>query len=134
MDERAAPLFKFGVVNPTHFVVAVIHDAARADQAAAAPRDAGFTTDDVRVIPGQDVLNTEHTYHGTKVVLATLAGLFPSEERAAVEEYVAEAERGACFLVVKAPEQERRGLARGILAEHGGHAMRYYGDNTITDL
>ena len=134
MAERIAPLFRFGVFNPKHFIVAVIDEKAPAEQAAAALGDAGFPPDDVRVIAGHQVLAAEITYKDQKGVLARLAGLFPTEEQAAVNDYVEEAERGAFFLAVKAPDHEQRTRARGILAAHGGHAMRYYGENTITDL
>lgn len=134
MDERLRNLFRFGAFNPTHFTISVIHDAARAEQAAAALRDAGFAPLDVHVVPGLDVLSTQLAYDDAKGVLARLAGLFPAEERAAAQEYIAEAERGALLMLVKTPEHEQRSRARDILAAHGGHATRYYGENTITDL
>lgn len=42
MAERFTPLFRFGVFNPTHFIIAVLDDEASAEQAAAALGDAGF--------------------------------------------------------------------------------------------
>lgn len=123
-----------GLIPDDEGGISDIHDGVQAEQAVAALRDAGFAPDDVRLVPGREVLGTELLYKDTKGVLARIAGLFPSEEHAAVEEYVEEAERGALFVVVKAPEQEQRSLATGLLAAHGGHAMRYYGENTITDL
>ena len=105
-----------------------------AEQAATALQASGFAPDDVRVVLGQQVLSTELAYKDQRGVLARLAGLFPAEEKPAVKEYVQEAESGAVFLVVRAPEREQRTLATGILAAHGGHAMRYYGEHTITDL
>jgi hypothetical protein len=66
--------------------------------------------------------------------LARLANLFPSEEQSAIEEYLAEAERGASFVSVQAHSPDERSRARDVLKGHGGHAMRYYGDQTITDL
>jgi hypothetical protein len=135
MDERLRLLFRFGAFNPTHFIISVIHDGTRAEQAAAALRDAGFAAPvDVHVVPGLDVLSTQLAYDDARGVLARLAGLFPAEEQAAAQEYIAEAERGALLMIVKAPEREQRTRARGILAAHGAHAIRYYGENTITDL
>ena len=134
MDERLRLLFRFGAFNPTHFIISVVHDAARAEQAAAALRDAGFAPDDVHVVPGLDVLSTQLAYDDARGVLDRLAGLFPAEEQAAAKEYLEEAERGAFLMIVKAPEREQRTRARGILVAHGAHAIRYYGENTITDL
>lgn len=134
MAERFTPLFRFGVFNPTHFIIAVLDDEARAERTEAALQDAGFAPHDVRFVPGREVLSVELTYKHTKGVLAKLAGLFPAEEQAAVNEYVAEAERGAFFLAVRAPERGQRTTARGVLKTHGARAMRYYGENTITDL
>ena len=134
MDERLRLLFRFGAFNPTHFIISVVHDPARAEQAASALRDAGFAPVDVHVVPGLDVLSTQLAYDDAKGVLARLAGLFPAEEAAAAKEYIAEAERGALLMIVKAPEPAQRTRARDVLAAHGGHATRYYGENTIMDL
>lgn len=136
MAERLAPFFqfRFGVFNPKHFIVAVFSDEARAEQAVAALRDAGFAPDDVRLISGQQVLSTELEYKNQKGALARLAGLFPAEEADAVKQYVEQAERGALFMAVKAPDQEQRTVVKDILAVHGAHTIRYYGENTITNL
>jgi hypothetical protein len=134
MSEHDPQLFRFGVFNPKHFIISVVGDAVVGEQAATALRAAGFPPDDVRVITGDQVLATESSYGDQKGVLSRLAGFFPSEEAAIVDQYVAEAERGAHFVAVKAPEREQRTQARGILAAHGAYAMRYYGENTITDL
>jgi hypothetical protein len=134
MAERGGPRFRFGVFNPTHFIIAVIDDAAQAEAAAGALRESGFAPDDVRVITGEQVLDNERAHDDSKGMLARLASLFPAEEQEAVSAYVARAERGAFFLAVRAPEQDQRSTARGILAAHGGHMMRYYGENTVADL
>ena len=134
MAERNPELFRFGVFNPKHFIIAVIRDADKAEQAATALRDAGFAADDVWVVPGQTVLDTEREYHDSKGFLARLAGLYPAEEAERVQEDMPEAERGASFVAVIAPEEKQRTVAAGILAAEGGYNMRYYGENTITDL
>lgn len=134
MAEHIAPLFRFGVFNPKHCIVCVIQDGARAEQAAAALQDGGFTPDHVKVVTGAEVLDNERVHGESKGRLARLIGLFPAEEQAVVNENVKDAERGAHFVVVKAQEQEQRTAARGILASHGAHSIRYYGENTITDL
>ena len=134
MAERIAPLFRFGVFNPKHSIVSVIQDGARAEQAVAALQDAGFPPDDVKVVTGEQALENERVHDESKGRLDRLIGLFSAEEQAAVDEYVDETERGAHFVVVKAQEQEQRTVAKGILVSHGGHDIRYYGENTITDL
>lgn len=77
MAERIAPLFRFGVFNPKHFIVAVIDDAAQAEQATAALRDTGFASGDGRLVTGQQVLTNERLNDDGKGVLARLGGLFP---------------------------------------------------------
>ena len=134
MAERIVPWFRFGVFNPKHFIVSVIRDGARAEQAVAALRDAGFTPDDVKLVTGQQVLDNERVHAESKGRWERLAALFPAEEQAAVDGYVKEAERGAHFVAVKAQELEQRTVAKSILVSHGAHAIRYYGENTITDL
>ena len=135
MTEAKNPLATaLGTYYPRHYVVAAIDDPARASQALAALREAGFDDAAAELCPGPQFVKNWQDFLAHRSLRERVEGLFPAEERQAVEEYLAEAERGASFVTVHAPERERRERARELLKANGGHAMRYYGDNTITDL
>jgi hypothetical protein len=124
----------FGTYFPRHYVVAVIHDAAKAEAAAAEIRAAGYDEGAVEVWRGERVLANHAAYLERHGLLNRVASLFPGEESEVLAEYLAEARNGANFVTVLAPHPGPRETARGILRAHGGHAMRYYGNHTFTDL
>jgi hypothetical protein len=135
MAEAKNPLATvLGAYSPTHYVVAVVDDPAAASSALAALQAAGFADVAVELCPGPRFLENYRDFVAHRGPLERAEGLFPAEEQAAVTEYLAEAERGASLVTVHAPRREERARAREILAAHGGHGMRYYGDYTITDL
>ncbi|HEU5433243.1 MAG TPA: hypothetical protein VFU81_16375 [Thermomicrobiales bacterium] len=135
MTEGKNPLATaLGVYAPTHFVIAAIDDPATATGALAALKAAGFADAAVELCPGSQFLKNYRDFVDHRSLGERVEGLFPSEEQAAAKEYLAEAERGASFVTVHAPQRAERDRARDILSAHGGHAMRYYGDNSITDL
>lgn len=135
MTEATNPLATaLGVYAPTHFVVAVFDDPATATKAQAALRTAGFADAAVELCPGAQFLHNYRDFVAHRSLAERVEGLFPSEEQAAANEYLAEAERGASFVTVHAPERADRERAHEILAAHGAHGMRYYGDRTITNL
>ena len=135
MTETKNPLATaLGTYYPRHYVVAVVDDPAAATRALAALKGAGFDDAAAEICPGPNFLKNYRDFVEGRNLFERLVGGFPSDERDAVEEYVAEAERGASFVTVHATERARREEAIALLKEHGGHAMRYYGDNTITEL
>ena len=135
MTEPKNPLATvLGTYYPTHYLVAAFDDPARAVQALTAVQQAGFAEAAAELCPGPEFLKNYHDFVANRTLFQRAAELFPAEEHAAVEEYLAEAERGASFVTVHAPERADRDRAQPILHAHGGHAMRYYGEHTITDL
>jgi len=123
-----------GGYYPRHYVVAVLDDPAMAIKALSALQSDGFSDAATEICPGPDFIRNWSDFVAHRGPLARLVNLFPAEEQSAVEEYLAEAERGASFVTVHATTTEERNRARDLLKQHGGHAMRYYGDHTITDL
>jgi hypothetical protein len=123
-----------GFYYPRHYVVAVIDDPAKAIQALAALREAGFDDAAAELCPGPDFLTNYRGFVDGQNLFQRASRLFPVEEEDAVKEYLAEAERGASFVTVYTPKHDERDRARDLLKQHGGHAMRHYGERTITDL
>ena len=112
MTEEKNPLATaLGVYYPTHFVVAAFDDPASATGALAALRAAGFADAAVELCPGPRFLENYYDFVANRGLLERAAGLLPSEEPAAAE-YVAEAERGASFVSVHAPQRAERERAR----------------------
>lgn len=133
-DERNPLATALGTYYPRHYVVAVVNDPAAATKALAALQEDGFAEAAAEICPGPDFITNWSNFIAHRGRLARLADLFPAEERDAVEEYLAEAERGASFVTVHAVTTDERNRARDLLKTHGGYDMRYYGDRTITDL
>ena len=123
-----------GTYSPRHYLVAVFDDPSRADTALHALREAGFAESNAAICPGSQFLTNWTDFARHRGPLERLAGVYPSEEHAALEEYLAEAERGASFVTVHLAGQPDITRARDLLQPLGGHGMRYYGDLTITDL
>lgn len=130
---------KLGTFYPSGYVVAMVRDPAKAGQAAEALVAAGFAQSDVAVFGGKQVID----YHNQVVVkrheqrrglLERLVELFPADETGVMNEYLAEAESGASIVTVYAPERDQQTRAGATLKEHGGYAVRSYGDRTYTDL
>lgn len=133
-DEMNPLATALGTYYPRNYVVAVIHDPGAALKALDALRGAGVADAAAAICPGPDFIKNWSDFVAHRGPLARLANLFPAEEQSAVEEYLAEAEGGASFVTVQATTLDERNRASDLLRQYGGHAMRYYGDRTITDL
>jgi hypothetical protein len=123
-----------GTYSPRHYLVAVFDDPARAATALHALHEAGFADASAAICPGQQFLVNWTDFAKHRGPLARLVDLYPSEEHAALEDYLAEAAQGASFVSIHLTEHQDITRVRDVLKPLGGHAMRYYGDLTITDL
>jgi hypothetical protein len=131
-DREDATLW--GTFYPRGYIVGVVHDWHKAEAAAAKLREAGFAEGEIHTHSGQDVLAHHEELMKNRNVAERIASSVPSDESAAVDEYLAEARRGSCFVTVHAPEQAQVARARDVLRDEGVHAMRHYERSTITDL
>jgi hypothetical protein len=133
-DVRNPLATALGTYYPRGYVVAVIHDPASATNALAALQGEGFVDTAAAICPGPEFVKNWSDFTAHRGPLARIADLFPAEEQSAVEEYLVEAENGASFVTVYATTPDDRNRARDVLRNFGGHSMRYYGDQTISDL
>lgn len=122
-----------GTSNPKHEVVAVLHDPSRATQALGALKTEDFSDASAEMWPGPVFIRNSNDLRADRSLLEPAPGLFPAEEHVAVEEYLAEAERGASVVTDHAPERKQRDQARQTDETNGGGAMRHHGEHTITD-
>ena len=123
-----------GTYSPRQYLVAVFDDPGRATTALHALHEAGFADSSAAICPGQQFLANWTDFARHRGPLERLVDLYPSEEHVALEAYLAEAAQGASFVSVHLTEDRDITHTRDLLKPLGGHAMRYYGDLTITDL
>lgn len=124
----------WGTYYPRGYIVGVVHDWRKAEAAAAKLREAGFPEAEVHTHTAQDVLARHEEFQKNRNVVQRIAGAIPTDEGAAVDEYIDEARKGSCFVTAHAPERAQVARARDILWDEGVHAMRHYERSTITDL
>ena len=123
-----------GTYAPRHFLIAVFDDPARAATALNALHDGGFADSTASICPGPQFLADWADFVRHRGLGERLVDLVPSEEHAALDEYLTEAKGGASVVTVHLTTHPDITRARDILKPLGGHAMRYYGDLTITGL
>jgi hypothetical protein len=124
----------FGTFYPKGYVIAVVEDDGAAEGAAAAVRAAGFPGEEVRLFAGDEVLAIHERYLKERSVLQRIGGAFPSEEAAALGEYLDAARGGRRFLTVHAPESAEADRVATALADQPIAMIRHYGQRTIRDL
>jgi hypothetical protein len=124
----------FGVFYPKHYIVTVFAERSAAESAASALEAAGFGADAINTWDGVEVAANHDKYVAERGILQKIGSLFPSEEHDVLNDYIDQARAGGTFLTVFTPEEGQRQMAAPIIADAGGVLMRYYGDNTITNL
>ena len=135
MHDDVTPLATaLGTYSPRHYLIAVFDDPARAATALNALHDGGFADSSAAICPGPQFLENWADFARHRGLLERLVALYPSEEHAALSEYLDAAARGASFVSVHVTSHQDITHARNVLKPLGSHAMRYYGNLTITDL
>lgn len=115
-------------------MIAVVEEDEAAAGAAVAVRAAGFPDEEVRLFAGDEVLAIHARYLKEWSVLQRIGGAFPSEEAAALGEYLDAARRGRRFLTVHAPGPGAADRVAAALADRPVAMIRHYGERTIRDL
>ncbi len=133
-----APGFKFGeslfgIFYPQQYTVAVLDDAAQADRIGLAFRETPFSGD-IQRWTGREMLERYGPTGKRRRFWHRLSSLLPSEEGAALQQWLNEGARGSHFIAVHSPRPEQMRQAQVLLASHGARAMRHYGRWTVTDL
>jgi trehalose-6-phosphatase len=135
VEELKGPLATlWGVYYPTGYVVAILPDDETAQQASEALAAAGFSADDVRAHPGQEVVDRHEQFLNDRGTAERMLAAIPSHEREALDEYIEEAREGSAFVTVQAPQEDRVKRAHAVLAELGAYGMRHYDRASLHDL
>jgi hypothetical protein len=118
------------VFNPQGFLVAILEDADRAEQARAALADAGFADRDLRVYTSQQILDGWERFQAERSLAQRVAGAL-TDEPDTIERYLGYAREGHAALWVHVPDAKR--AVRG-LADHQVLHIRHYGHDRQDDL
>ncbi len=134
MTERDPdPASRPWVFRPRGFLVAVLDDAARAAEAAAALREGGFAEKDLRAYSGEQVLEDRERFLAQQGTLRRLVGEVTSDSDA-VALFSSYARDGRSFLWVRVPERDDANRAIRALSGCEVLHLRYYGEDTLEDI
>lgn len=127
----------FGAFYPKNYVLAVFADEAMAKQASDAALGAGFSSDEVIVASGADVVTRERDVEADKGIFSRIGEQWSklyTDESADSQTLVNLAAQGAAFVLVYAPEDDHTTKATACLREFGPSVMRKYGTLAIEEL
>ncbi len=122
----------FGTFYPKRYMVAGFDTSEQANQAVEALKQAGF--EDVRHWTPAQVLERHQHFLEQRGAVQRAEGELSSEEKDALNDYLALAKQGHHFVTVYVPEESEVEQAESILESHDAHATHYYGDWQIIDL
>jgi len=128
---------EFGIFYPNGYVLSVFPDAAHADRAVAALRDAGFATNDLVVATGADVIEYSNEMRAHAGLFSRferfVAGLYGGEATLA-DELVGLAEEGHMFVAIHAPDDAATTRAAEAVHASAPVVLRKFDPLTFTDL
>ena len=112
---------------PVHKLVAAIERDVSATVVTALEA-AGFPADDIQVVTADDYSNLDQPVDGSGVrgFLSRL-GLMAGADLDEIEKARRELVNGYVLVQVLALQRDAQDLAEGVLRQHGGHAMSYFG-------
>jgi hypothetical protein len=121
------------VFNPRGFLVAILDDADKAEQAKAALADAGFADRDLRVYTSQQILDSWERFQAERSLAQRVAGAV-TDDPDTIELYFGYAREGRSALWVHVPEEADAKRAIRALADHQVLHIRHYGHDRQDDL
>jgi len=136
-DETLFPASPDNVNKTSNWLVGVIDDPQQAEQAQRALLQAGFSQENVLLLHGDDALqrlNAKDEKRGPMGWMMKVVSDIVTDASAFEDSYVDEAKNGHSIINVQVSEQDQMGRARQIIADHGGHYIKHFGDWVITDL
>jgi hypothetical protein len=119
----------FGIFYPKHHIIATFRSFDSAQQAQGALRQVGFDYEEVRAVPGRDMLeflDEVSRYSGVfGALMARLSRGFGTEE-VFVDEDIQRAREGAGFLAIYCPAEEDVQRVRDLVLPFGPISMQRY--------
>lgn len=132
-EQDPDPASRPWVFRPRGFLVAVLANAGRAEDAAASLRDAGFAEKNLRTYTGQQVLDDRERFLAQQGALRRVVGEVTSDSEAVAlfSEY---ARDGRSFLWVHVGDRHNANRAIRSLSGHEVLHLRYYGHDSLEDI
>ena len=121
------------VFSPQGFLVAILEDAQRAEQARAALAEAGFADRDLRVYTSQQILDSWERFQAERSLAQRAVGAV-TDDPDTIELYFGYAREGRSALWVHVPDDADANRAVRALADHQVLHFRHYGHNSQQDL
>lgn len=122
----------FGTFYPTRYIIAAFETAQQADQAVAALQQAAY--EDVRHWMPLQVLERHQHFLQQRSPAQRVEGGLSSDEKDALNDYLAMAEEGHHFVTVYVPEESEVAQVESILEANQAKATHYYGEWQLIDL
>ena len=136
-DETLFPAAADNLNQSHNWLVGVIDQPQRAEQAVQALRQAGFAEDDVLLLHGPDALRRLEAKDEQRGVLGwahKAVALIVTDAGAFEGAYAQEASAGHSIINVHTAERPDIERARDVLAAHGAHYIKHFGPWAITNL
>jgi hypothetical protein len=121
------------VFNPQGFLVAILQDADKAEQAKTTLAEAGFAESDLRVYTSQQILDSWERFQSERSLAQRVAGAV-TDDPATIEQYFGYARQGRSALWVHVPDEADAKRAVRVLANHQVLHFRHYGRDSQQDI
>ena len=121
----------FGVFYPTRYIIAVFDNADQAKQAVAAVTQHGC---EARHATPQEALERAQEYLQQHSLVQHLQAAIASDEKAAMQQYMALAKQGRHFVDVYVPDESKVRQVEAILEALGAYDLHYYGEWDLVNL
>lgn len=121
------------VFHPTGYLVAVLEDDEEAERGRDALERAGFSSDDLRVYTGPEILEDHRRFLQRRRPVEALIGSLLDDTEAR-DQYLRWAEQGRAALWARVPTDHDATRAIKALADFHALHLRHYGHDSITDI
>ena len=115
------------VFDPQGFLVAILEDASRAEEGAAALREAEFADEDLRIYTSEQILGDRERFLEQRSVPGRVVGAI-TDDPETIELYYGYAHDGRSALWVHVPDEGESKRAIRCLADYDYLHIRHYGD------
>ena len=121
------------IFHPQGFLVAILEDTERAEQAKAALAEAGFAETDLRVYSSQQILSSWERFQVQRSLAQRVAGAL-TDDPETIRVYFGYARQGRSALWVHVPHDADADRAVRCLADHQVLYLRHYGHGSQHDI
>jgi hypothetical protein len=124
------------IAYPTNRVVGTVDDPGAAQAVVEALLEAGFATDEIDILYGEEGLRRLNPTGEEQGVLARVlrAAFQWNEEDKYLRQHVEDIRAGHFVIMILAKEPEKREKVREILKSHGGRFIKFFGNWAIQSL